>query len=142
MHDDVRAKLHLQKAEHNLLAADCFRQNGFSDWSGSALFYSIYHCFLAVLAKRGYESHNPECTFALVGSLVESGMTRISKSTVAAMKVSSGDDDAPDVVSIRERFQYGVETSFDESELYARLLALSKDALEAAKADVFDSRWV
>ena len=50
------AKKHLAKAEHNFNGVTKFKQIGFSDWSMSAGFYCIYHCFLAIAAKFGYES--------------------------------------------------------------------------------------
>src|SRR3989344_4121270 len=50
------AKQHLAKAEHNLDGITRFKEIGFSDWSMSAGFYCIYHCFLAIAAKFGYES--------------------------------------------------------------------------------------
>ncbi|MBI5065455.1 hypothetical protein HZA97_04395 [Candidatus Woesearchaeota archaeon] len=54
--DDNEAKKHLAKAEHNLVGITRFNEIGFSDWSMSAGFYCIYHCFLAIAAKFGYES--------------------------------------------------------------------------------------
>ena len=39
------AEGHLKKAEHNLNAALYFEEGGYSDWSVSAFFYCIYHCF-------------------------------------------------------------------------------------------------
>ncbi len=52
------AKKHVAKAEHNFKAALSFEKTGFSDWSVSAAFYTIYHCFLAIIVKFGYESRN------------------------------------------------------------------------------------
>ena len=51
---------HIAKAEHNLNAASDFAKMGYSDWSPSAFFYSMYHCFLAILSKFGYQSRNQE----------------------------------------------------------------------------------
>src|SRR3989344_3319647 len=67
----LQALEHLKKAEHNLEGAIEFSKIGYSDWSASAFFYSIYQCFLAIGAKFGYESGNQECTFALINSLIE-----------------------------------------------------------------------
>ncbi len=58
------AKKHLAKAEHNMEGITVFKEDGFSDWSMSAGFYCIYHCFLAIAAKFGYESGNQTCTIA------------------------------------------------------------------------------
>src|SRR3989338_10737732 len=67
------AKKHLVKAEHNLDGITKFREIGFSDWSISAGFYCIYHCFLAIATKFGYESSNQTCTIALIRFLKEEG---------------------------------------------------------------------
>ncbi|MBI2112535.1 hypothetical protein HYT52_03305 [Candidatus Woesearchaeota archaeon] len=66
-----KARDHLAKAERNLKATLYFQKGGFTDWCSSSLFYVIYHCFLAILAKFGYETRNQECTFALIVSLIE-----------------------------------------------------------------------
>ncbi len=65
------AKKHIIKAEHNLKAALYFEKGRFSDWSASAFFYCIYHCFLAILRKFGYESRNQECSIAVIEMLKE-----------------------------------------------------------------------
>jgi hypothetical protein len=65
------AKKHLAKAEHNLLGIIRFKEIEFSDWSMSAGFYCIYHCFLAIAAKFGYESGNQACTISLMKLLKE-----------------------------------------------------------------------
>ncbi len=71
------AKKHLAKAEHNLLGITRFREIGFSDWSMSAGFYCIYHCFLAIAAKFGYESGNQTCTISLIKHLKEENKINI-----------------------------------------------------------------
>ncbi|MBI4980381.1 hypothetical protein HZC30_02365, partial [Candidatus Woesearchaeota archaeon] len=65
------AKEHLAKAEHNLIGIARFKDIGFSDWSMSAGFYCIYHCFLAIAAKFGYKSGNQTCTISLMKYLKE-----------------------------------------------------------------------
>ena len=67
------AQKHLQKAEDNLQVAYKMREGGHSSWSGSAFFYCLYHCCLAIAAKFGYESGNQECTIALIEMLREQG---------------------------------------------------------------------
>src|SRR3990167_8583795 len=67
------ARKHIEKAEHNLNAISKFKEIGFSDWSIAAGFYSIYHCFLAIAIKFGYESRNQICTIALMELLKEEG---------------------------------------------------------------------
>jgi uncharacterized protein (UPF0332 family) len=67
------ARKHIAKAEYDKKAALFFDKNGYSDWSASAFFYSLYHCFLAVLVKHGYESRNQDCTLAVIEFLKEEG---------------------------------------------------------------------
>ena len=69
--DIEEARKHIAKAEHNLKAINNFKTTGFSDWSITAGFYSIYHCFLAMAYKFGYESRNQTCTIALIEWLKE-----------------------------------------------------------------------
>src|SRR3990167_5377168 len=69
--DLEKAREHLAKAEHNLKVTFYLQKGGFTDWCSSSLFYVIYHCFLAILVKYGYETRNQECTFALIASLIE-----------------------------------------------------------------------
>ena len=54
---------HLNKAKHNLKAADYNIKGGFSDWGVSQAYYAMYHSLLAVLFRLGYESKNHECTY-------------------------------------------------------------------------------
>ena len=46
---------YIKKAIHNFNAMDSFHKSGYSDWSASASFYSLYHLLLAMIAKNGYE---------------------------------------------------------------------------------------
>lgn len=66
--DIKKAEYHLQKARHDLEAVSYFK-NGFSDWSVTASFYTMYQCLLAIAAKFGYESSNQTCTVALIENL-------------------------------------------------------------------------
>ena len=66
--DITTAQAHIQKAEHYIKATIYLNKENFSDISASTIFYSMYHCLLAITSKFGYESRNQECTFALMGS--------------------------------------------------------------------------
>src|SRR3989338_4014102 len=65
-----KARDYIKKAEHYLKATDYLKKGNFSDISASTMFYSMYHCLLAIALKFGYESRNQECTFALMHNLV------------------------------------------------------------------------
>ena len=63
--DIEMAKKHIEKAKHNLKAIDYLLKGNFSDVTFSMIFYSMYHCFLAIASKFGYESR---CQFKSVNS--------------------------------------------------------------------------
>ena len=69
--DIEKAKHFIMKAERYLKATEHLKKVGLSDISAGTIFYSMYHCLLAIAAKHGYESRNRECTFALIYSLIE-----------------------------------------------------------------------
>lgn len=73
------AKGHINKAIHNFNAIDTFHRAGYSDWSASAAFYCLYHCLLAIISKKGFESRNQSCTFALVESMIENNEINLTK---------------------------------------------------------------
>ena len=77
--DFEKARDHLAKAEHNFKVTLYLQRGGYTDWCPSSLFYVIYHCFLSILAKFGYETRNQECTFALIASLIEDKKITISQ---------------------------------------------------------------
>lgn len=127
------ARKHIEKSEH-YLKATLVLKNGFSDISASTIFYSIYHSLLAILFKFGYDSGNQECTFALIYSLIEDGKINLDIKLVD--KISSLDIRDESVISLREKYQYGVELSmkekiFDENlEIAKKLLGKAKEIIE------------
>lgn len=126
--DVKKAELHLEKAEHNLRAARYLEEGRFSDWSVSAFFYCNYHCFLAILASRGYESRNQECTVAAVEMLNENGTITLKRSLIAALKRNPEES----MLSLREKCPYGVMVEFGEKEELHRLDFLCGEMLHAA----------
>jgi uncharacterized protein (UPF0332 family) len=52
------AQEHLKKSEYNAEVMKDLEGLKRYDWALNVGFYSIYHCFLAILAKYGYESKN------------------------------------------------------------------------------------
>ena len=120
--EDVKsASLHLTKARHNLNAALFFGKNNYSDWSASAFFYCIYHCFLAILRKFGYESRNQECTIAVIEMLKEEGKIVIDERFISTLKISQVKEDEHSIIRIREDFQYGTDTEFQQKEEFEKL---------------------
>ncbi len=133
--DTSLARAHIEKAEHNLRAALHLQAGGFTDWCASTLFYAIYHCFLAVLAKHGYASRNQECTFALVQSLIEDNQLAIAKEDLEQVSRldAEGKHESPTVVSLREEYQYTTKLSLGADALQG-LFSLSKRILDRTKA--------
>jgi uncharacterized protein (UPF0332 family) len=124
---------HLTKAEHNLKVTLYLQKGGFTDWCSSALFYTIYHCFLAIISKYGYESRNQECTFAVIASLIDDRKIKLDYRCLE--KVSSlGDSGQTEdsVINIREKCQYST-TTFLEDEEYQGLLHLAMNILDHTK---------
>jgi uncharacterized protein (UPF0332 family) len=131
--DLEEARKHVLKAEHNLKAAISFEKTGFSDWSASAAFYTIYHCFLAIARKFGYESRNQECTIALIESLKNEGFINIDQEMIDAVKNIKHEEKHEDsIIELRENFQYGTETVMKDEKL-AELKTTCKKAIEETK---------
>lgn len=128
------SKTHLKKAEHNLKAITDFRKVGYSDWSGSAAFYSVYHCLFAIITKFGYESRNQECTFALIFSLIESNKISLDKNLVEEITLLNPDEkhESPTLIEIREESQYGLKLGL-EDDSFNRLLQIAKTILDKTK---------
>lgn len=88
-----KAREYIKKAEHYLRATDYLKRGNFSDISASTVFYSMYHCLLAIAIKFGYESGNQECTFALIHNLIEDNRIDFEKELldkIASLDVEKG----------------------------------------------------
>jgi len=110
---------HIKKAIHNFNAMVNFHRIGYSDWSASAAFYCLYHCLLALISKKGFESRNQSCTFALVESMIENkeiALTREELKEIFDRDVSEDLAHSNKILDIRERMQYSIRTSLEEKE--------------------------
>ena len=108
---------------------------GYSDWSASAFFYSMYQCLLAIAVKFGYESGNQECTFALMYSLIEDKKIDFDKMLLDKMvllDITKDNKENSTSIKIREEYQYGTKLSLEEN-LYKELLELSQKILSKTK---------
>lgn len=130
--DSTRAERHILKAKHNLKAAHYLQGGGFSDWSASAFFYCIYHCFLAILASRGYESRNQECTLAATEMLCQQGSIAIEERFVDTLRQHA----ERSLIALREQCQYEVLLGYDDAEEMRRLTALCREMLDVARDTV------
>ncbi len=128
------AKKHITKAEHNLKAALYFEKGGFSDWSASAFFYCIYHCFLAISRKFGYESRNQECTIAVIEMLKEEGKIDIDQKFIDTLKIEKAEErHESNIIKLRENFQYTTDLDFKEKEEFNRLVEMCKEAINKTR---------
>jgi len=133
--DLEKAREHLAKAEHNLKATLYLQRGGYTDWCSSSLFYTIYHCFLSILARFGYETRNQECTFALITSFIEDKKITLSQEDlekVSALNITKTQESPETAVSIREDYQYNTKLSLENKE-YQELLNLAKSILDKTK---------
>ncbi len=131
--DILRTKGHVSKAEHFLKATAYLKEGNFSDISASTIFYSMYHCLLAIAAKFGYESRNQECTFALIHNLIEEEKINFDKELldkIASLEVEETKEQTS--LEVREEYQYGTELTL-EDDLYNELLELARKVISKTK---------
>jgi uncharacterized protein (UPF0332 family) len=136
--DIEEAKKHITKAEHNLTAVSYFNEGGFSDWSMSAIFYCIYHCFLAIASKFGYESRNQECTIALIEYMKERNLIEIDEKYIQTLKnYNEIDRHESSIIEKRENYTYGTTTSISNKQELENSIQLCKDCLAQTKEIIF-----
>ncbi|HLD55360.1 MAG TPA: HEPN domain-containing protein [Candidatus Nanoarchaeia archaeon] len=113
---------HLKKAEYNLKFVNFLLENNkFSDWAIAGCYYTIYHCALALLAKKGYSSKKHNSTLcALIKfyyeksnkGLDEEDLQLISKSSLDKQEVSY----FVEAKQKRELASYGISDEFNTNE--------------------------
>jgi uncharacterized protein (UPF0332 family) len=107
---------HIAKAKHYLRAVDYNIKGGFSDVAVSNAFYAMYHSLLALLLKLGYEAKNQECAINAVQYFIESKKINFDIKYVDIIRRTS-ENKPKDAKTLREEFQYGIETSVNEDVL-------------------------
>jgi len=129
---------YIKKALHNFNAILDFKNIGYSDWSASAAFYSLYHLLLAILAKKGFESRNQSCTFALIESMIDNGEITLTKEELKEMFDKDVTEDlahSSKILDIRESMQYSASTSM-EAEEFNKLTNRTKFLFDKLRIDV------
>ena len=126
---------HLEKAEHNLQSVVYNAKGGFTDWAVSAAFYSMYHCFLAILARFGYESRNQTCTVALVEVLKEEGKVDIDERFIKMLQEDSQEGQEFRVIELREEYTYGFKVAAQEVDI-KKLTEACKELIDKTKSIV------
>lgn len=124
----LKSKEHIEKAKHNLLAADYNIKGGFNDWAVSQAYYAMYHALLAILYLFGYESKNHECTISAVEHLIETKKIYFEIKDIAFIRTTE-QMKMQDAKSLREEFQYGTKTDVNK-EILNNLITKSKEIVE------------
>lgn len=113
------AQGHLKKSEYNAEVMKDLERLQRYDWALNVGFYSIYHCFLAILAKFGYESRNQSCSITVLLKLIDDKILDFDRDLVLKFDTLEVDKDAanPTVRETREITTYGVLSSVDTKRL-------------------------
>jgi len=111
------ANLHLKKSEYNAEVLRELEELKRFDWALNVGFYSIYHCFLAILAFYGYESKNQSCTITAILSLIDEKELDFDRDLVLKFDTLEVDTDSTTVRQSRELSTYGVSSSIDTGRL-------------------------
>ena len=113
------AQKHFKKSEYNYGVVQTLERLKIYDWAFNVGFYAIYHCFLAVLAKYGYESRNQSCTITVLHTLIKDKKLNLDKDLITQFDTLDVEKNItnPTVRERRELSTYGVETSIDSQQL-------------------------
>ena len=113
------AQKHIKKSEYNYGVVQTLERLKTYDWAFNVGFYAIYHCFLAILAKYGYESRNKACTITVLLTLINEKKLGLDKDLVTQFDTLDVEKNItnPTVRESREISTYGVETSIDLQQL-------------------------
>jgi len=113
------AQKHVKKSEYNYGVMQTLERLKIYDWALNVGFYAIYHCFLAILAKYGYESRNQACTITVLLSLITEKKLNLDKDLVAQFDTLDVEKNStnPTIRESRELSTYGIETSIDLQQL-------------------------
>lgn len=113
------AKKHLKKSEYNFEVMKELEESKRYDWALNAGFYSVYHCFLAILAKYGYESKNQSCSVTAILKLIDEGKLDFDRDLVLQFDTLEVNKEAtkPTVRQSREISTYGVLSDIDTKQI-------------------------
>ena len=113
------AQKHIKKSEYNYGIVQTLERLRIYDWAFNVGFYAIYHCFLAILAKYGYESRNQACTITILLTLINEKKLDLDKDLVTQFDSLDVEKNIanPTVRERREISTYGVGTSIDLKQL-------------------------
>lgn len=117
--DNNLAKAHLAKSEYNKGVMKILEKAQKYDWALNLGFYSIYHCFLAILAKHGFESRNQACTITAILKLIQYNKIELDKDLILQFDTLDAHKEttAPTIRESRETSTYGVKTNINTDQL-------------------------
>jgi len=109
------AQKHLEKSKYNYGVVQTLERLKIYDWALNVGFYAIYHCFLAIMWKYGYNSKNQSCTITVLLKLIDEKKLDLDRDLVSQFDTLDVEKDLinPTVRQEREISTYGVETSID-----------------------------
>src|SRR3989344_940331 len=113
------AQKHVKKSEYNYGVLQTLERLKIYDWALNVGFYAIYHCFLAILAKYGYQSRNQACTITVLHTLINEKKMELEKDLVTQFDTLDVEENmaSPTIRVEREVSTYGVETTIDLEQL-------------------------
>ncbi len=131
------AKNHIAKAEENLELTLSLNKNKFGYMAISSLFYSMYHCFLAIAIKWGYESGNQACTIALIEHLKEEKKINLDQKFIEILKYKEEQTkDYPSIIDMREDYTYSAKTSIEKEDINY-LINVCKELIKETKDIIY-----
>ena len=94
----------------------------------------MYHCFLAIASKFGYESRNQTCTIALMEYLKEEKKIDIDNRFIEMFKYKEEQKDKEEhsLIDLREDYTYGSQTAISK-DIINGLVKDCQELIEAAK---------
>ena len=121
-------KSHVDKADHNLIVMTDLDKLGHSDWVVITAYYSMYHSAMAVLSKIGLDSKDHATTVAVLeyffGKKIEKSLLdrfdelKEKKDKLETVKIEEKYiDDLWKTKKTRETMQYGVATTYKETDI-------------------------
>ena len=112
------SKSHLKKAEYNFKFINFLEENkSFYDWIIVGCYYTIYHCALALISKKGYSSKNHLATLC---ALIKFYYGRLNEEDIRLVSISSLEKEEVSYFVYakekRETASYGISEEFNRDE--------------------------
>jgi len=110
---------HLEKADHNLKAADYNLKGDFNDWAVVSSYYAIYHASLALCALKGYSTKDYNATLLIL--IKEFYLNELNKEEFSIIKKAFIEKEHilyyTEAKSKRQKASYSTQKLFDEKEV-------------------------